>query len=144
MEIWLENYNTRCVIIVCLLIYVATCSVFSYFVVTFELETGFFPYGKPSFLCIASMLMFPIGSEFISIFLRFSHNGRNIVLLYICLLVGLFVISAYKQNPPTGKFQIPLMPLLPGLSIFFNIHLMMHLSTTTWTRFFVWMIFGTL
>lgn len=35
-----------------------------------------------------------------------------------------------------------MVPLLPALSIFFNVGLMMHLSLLTWLRFLVWMVIG--
>ncbi|XP_043260021.1 cationic amino acid transporter 4 [Colletes gigas] len=65
----------------------------------------------------------------------------NVVLLLIgCLLV----IGAHQQNPPTGKFRVPMVPLIPALSILFNVGLMFHLSLLTWLRFLVWMIVGML
>jgi len=64
------------------------------------------------------------------------------ILFVFCLLLGLFIISAHRQNPSTGKFRVPLVPLLPALSILFNVGLIMHLSSMTWLRFFVWMTIG--
>lgn len=34
------------------------------------------------------------------------------------------------------------MPLIPGLSIFINIYLMLMLDGATWIRFLVWMVVG--
>lgn len=55
---------------------------------------------------------------------------------------GLFVIIAHQQSPPTGKFRVPMVPVIPALSILFNIGLMFHLSLLTWLRFLVWMVVG--
>lgn len=57
---------------------------------------------------------------------------------------GLFVIIAHQQSPPTGKFRVPMVPVIPALSILFNIGLMFHLSLLTWLRFLVWMVVGRL
>lgn len=60
------------------------------------------------------------------------------------LLLGLLIIGAHRQNPPDDKFRVPLVPLVPGLSILFNIGLICHLSSLTWLRFLVWMVVGKL
>ena len=39
-------------------------------------------------------------------------------------------------------FQVPLTPLLPAISVFVNIFLMLRLSEATWVRFAVWMAIG--
>ncbi|CAL7950767.1 unnamed protein product [Xylocopa violacea] len=65
----------------------------------------------------------------------------NVVLL---LIASLFVIAAHQQTPANGKFRVPMVPLVPALSILFNIGLMFHLSLLTWLRFLVWMIVGML
>lgn len=40
--------------------------------------------------------------------------------------------------------QVPLVPLLPALSIFINIYLMIMLDYYTWIRFGIWMLLGEL
>jgi hypothetical protein len=37
---------------------------------------------------------------------------------------------------------VPLVPILPGISVVINIYLMMMLSVETWIRFGVWMAIG--
>lgn len=142
MEDWLEDYDTRHVIIACLLIYTTTCAFLSTFmIIAFETTV---PFTKSDYLFAASYLPLPIASEFISVLSDFFHDTRNIG-IHICLLfAGLFVIGAHRQNAPTGKFRVPLVPLVPALSILFNVGLIMHLSSMTWLRFFVWMTVGTL
>lgn len=114
MEEWLEDYDTRHIMTACLLIYTITCAFLSIFlIIAFETTV---PFTKSDYLSAA---------------------------IYLPLLIAsLFVIGAHRQNPPNGKFRVPLVPFLPALSILFNMGLIMHLSSMTWLRFFVWMTVG--
>lgn len=38
--------------------------------------------------------------------------------------------------------QVPVLPLLPLVSIFVNIYLMMQMTSGTWARFGIWMLIG--
>lgn len=139
----MEDYDTRHVITACLLIYTTSCAFLSTFmIIGFETIV---PFTKSDYLFAASYLPLPFASEFILILFNFwldIFGTRNIVLN--CLLAGLFVIGAHRQNPTIGKFRVPLVPFIPALSIFFNVALIMHLSSMTWLRFFVWMTVGKL
>ncbi|XP_011267416.1 cationic amino acid transporter 4 isoform X1 [Camponotus floridanus] len=118
MEEWLEDYDTRHIMTACLLIYTITCAFLSIFlIIAFETTV---PFTKSDYLSAAIYLP----------------------LLIANLLLGLFVIGAHRQNPPNGKFRVPLVPFIPALSILFNMGLIMHLSSMTWLRFFVWMTVG--
>merc|ERR1712098_284462 len=59
-------------------------------------------------------------------------------------LVFIFLFCLYLQ-PKHGEkltFTVPFVPLLPALSIFVNIYLMMKLSVATWIRFLAWLSIG--
>lgn len=49
---------------------------------------------------------------------------------------------AHQQNTVGLRFKVPFVPLIPALSIFFNVELMVHLQALTWVRFIVWMALG--
>ncbi|XP_042874861.1 cationic amino acid transporter 4-like isoform X1 [Penaeus japonicus] len=66
-----------------------------------------------------------------------------LALLIIALQVfSVVVILAHRQNTLVLSFSVPLVPLLPLVSIFFNVALMVHLNPMTWIRFIVWMVLG--
>ncbi|KAL0122798.1 hypothetical protein PUN28_007471 [Cardiocondyla obscurior] len=115
MADWLGNYNTRDVIVGCLLAYTAACTIIAITIMLMAFEVPA-PFTLSDYLFIVCYLTLPIAS--------------------------LLIIDAHKQNPPTGKFQVPLVPFIPALSIFFNVGMIVHLSLMTYLRFFVWMTIG--
>lgn len=78
----------------------------------------------------------------------FPFSTTNIILISICavsMLLTIFIIAVQ----PTDKsirisFKVPLVPLLPCVSIFCNIYLMLQLDGATWIRFGVWLLIGKL
>lgn len=40
------------------------------------------------------------------------------------------------------KKKVPIVPFLPGISVFINIYLMLMLDYYTWIRFGIWMVLG--
>lgn len=64
-----------------------------------------------------------------------------VTLLCVCCLL---VISRQPQSRAELAFRVPLVPWFPGLSMFFNIYLMLNLDWLTWLRFAVWMAIGCL
>ncbi|XP_051824386.1 cationic amino acid transporter 3 [Antechinus flavipes] len=68
------------------------------------------------------------------------------VTLSTLLLVLVFVSTAIIWKQPQSQshlhFKVPAVPLLPLLSIFVNVYLMMQMKAGTWARFGVWMLLG--
>ncbi len=67
----------------------------------------------------------------------------NIGTLFAFILVSAGVIVLRRKQPerPRG-FRVPLVPLLPGISIVCCLVLMLSLPLETWIRFFAWLIIG--
>ncbi|XP_078614995.1 high affinity cationic amino acid transporter 1-like isoform X2 [Branchiostoma floridae x Branchiostoma japonicum] len=69
----------------------------------------------------------------------------SVLLVCFCAAVILGIINIIWIQPQSTmglKFKVPALPLLPILSMFVNIYLMMKLSAPTWIRFAVWMAVG--
>ncbi|XP_004646873.1 cationic amino acid transporter 3 [Octodon degus] len=66
-----------------------------------------------------------------------------VVVLLLMLITGTTgVIWRQPQNSTPLHFKVPAVPLLPIVSIFVNIYLMMQMTAGTWARFGVWMLIG--
>ncbi|XP_075395025.1 cationic amino acid transporter 3 [Tenrec ecaudatus] len=67
----------------------------------------------------------------------------TVVVLLLMLITGTtWVIWRQPQSSTSLHFKVPALPLLPLVSIFVNIYLMMQMTAGTWTRFGVWMLIG--
>ncbi|CAJ1068011.1 cationic amino acid transporter 4 [Xyrichtys novacula] len=62
----------------------------------------------------------------------------------LAFLTSLALIWIHEPQTNNKTFQVPLVPLTPGVSIVFNVFLMMKLSPLTWVRFTVWIAIGLL
>jgi basic amino acid/polyamine antiporter, APA family len=81
----------------------------------------------------------PAGIFDISWFADLSNIGT----LFAFILVSAGVIVLRKRQPerPRG-FRVPWVPLLPMISIFCCLVLMLSLPLETWLRFFTWLVIG--
>lgn len=70
--------------------------------------------------------------------------GTAACVIVVALLIVLLMLSRLPttRSMKSDMFQVPLVPLIPTLSIFVNIFLMLNLSYLTWVRFTVWMAVG--
>ncbi|XP_023310123.1 high affinity cationic amino acid transporter 1 isoform X2 [Anoplophora glabripennis] len=93
--------------------------------------------------CIICVLM-----GLCAIYLRdYIGNGEiwAIVITSIVVFIAVVIIMSIVTQPTSNKelsFKVPLVPLIPALSILVNIYLMLMLDIHTWIRFAVWMAIG--
>nr|XP_004661031.1 cationic amino acid transporter 3 [Jaculus jaculus] len=67
----------------------------------------------------------------------------TVAVLILVLLLGITgVIWRQPQNCTPLHFKVPVVPLLPLVSIFVNVYLMMQMTAGTWARFGIWMLIG--
>ncbi|XP_059523339.1 cationic amino acid transporter 3-like [Myotis daubentonii] len=63
--------------------------------------------------------------------------------LLLLLIVGLtFILWRQPQSPAPLSFKVPALPVLPLVSIFVNMYLMMQMTSMTWAQFGIWMAIG--
>jgi basic amino acid/polyamine antiporter, APA family len=67
----------------------------------------------------------------------------NIGTLFAFLLVSIGVIVLRRARPDLERpFRVPLMPVIPILSVLASLWLMLNLQTATWIRFGIWLVIG--
>ncbi|XP_036153193.1 high affinity cationic amino acid transporter 1 [Myotis myotis] len=66
------------------------------------------------------------------------------MLIVSAVLCSVVTVIIWRQPESKTKlsFKVPFLPVLPVLSIFVNVYLMMQLDRGTWVRFAVWMLIG--
>ncbi|XP_052819610.1 high affinity cationic amino acid transporter 1-like isoform X2 [Mya arenaria] len=86
-----------------------------------------------------------------SVFLKYEENNIGAGKVFpvivtavftLILLVLIVSIGCQPQNKAKLSFKVPWVPVLPGISVFVNIFLMLRLPEATWIRFAVWMVLG--
>ncbi|XP_040344645.1 cationic amino acid transporter 3-like [Herpailurus yagouaroundi] len=67
----------------------------------------------------------------------------SVVVVLLVLIIGITgVIWRQPQSSSHLPFKVPALPLLPLLTIFVNVCLMMQMTADTWALFGVWMLIG--
>ncbi|KAJ8266467.1 hypothetical protein GJAV_G00130760 [Gymnothorax javanicus] len=64
------------------------------------------------------------------------------IVLVVLSAVCMVIIWRQPESKEALTFKVPLLPILPLVSIFINVYLMMQLDLATWIRFAVWMAIG--
>ncbi|NP_001077142.1 uncharacterized protein [Bos taurus] len=67
----------------------------------------------------------------------------TVAVLLLLLITGVMaIIWRQPQDPTPLHFKVPALPVLPLVSIFVNIYLLMQMNTGTWVLFGIWMVIG--
>jgi basic amino acid/polyamine antiporter, APA family len=90
--------------------------------------------------CVAGLAVgIPAGVWDIGTFADLSNIGT--LFAFIVVAAGVIALRRHQPDRPRG-FRVPLVPLLPAISIVCCLVLMLGLPLETWIRFFVWLIAG--
>lgn len=65
-----------------------------------------------------------------------------VVVLFAGMILSGCAVGRQPMVPASMFFKVPLVPLLPLISIFMNTYLMCQLEYQTWIRFAIWMFIG--
>ncbi|GBL76199.1 Cationic amino acid transporter 4 [Araneus ventricosus] len=65
-----------------------------------------------------------------------------IAVLLICVISSFVLILMHKQSNAPLKYKVPLVPLIPALSVSVNIILIVSLKSATWIRMAIWVAVG--
>jgi len=103
-------------------------------------------YVSRALIAIFSVCSFVFG---ISLANMASHRGTtknvfmfiNLISLLV-LIVTLLMLGRLPKAEEDLSFKVPLVPIIPCLSIVLNVYLMMELEYKTWIRFIVWLACG--
>ncbi|XP_063826117.1 uncharacterized protein LOC135075642 [Ostrinia nubilalis] len=102
------------------------------------------PTQATSFLVYILMLLFACASAAAALVWRLAaRRGAALAVLNVAALLLLTAVALQpRAQKPTTHFTTPLFPLVPLLSIYVNIHLMIFISLKTWLRLIVWILIG--
>ncbi|XP_055384234.1 cationic amino acid transporter 3 [Condylostylus longicornis] len=94
-----------------------------------------------------SIVIFSILAALVCVVLKVTDGTElfSIVILSIIIIFMLLTIIVIWRQPISKielTFKVPLIPILPCVSVFFNLYLMFQLDVYTWIRFIVWLIIG--
>ncbi|XP_075978075.1 cationic amino acid transporter 2-like [Anticarsia gemmatalis] len=73
------------------------------------------------------------------------HTSRPLAAVVTLHVVAILIVVIMALQPHTDEqltFKTPLVPFLPCLSIYANIHLMVIINWNTWLRVFIWLLLG--
>ncbi|XP_018310158.1 cationic amino acid transporter 3 [Mycetomoellerius zeteki] len=90
-------------------------------------------------ICIITFLISNMGAHLL------AGNMVISVILGILVIVLFLNLAAIGRQPVQRtelSFKVPLVPLIPCLSIFINTYLMLQLDIFTWIRFATWLLIG--
>ncbi|KAL3995063.1 Amino acid permease family protein [Acanthocheilonema viteae] len=102
---------------------------------------------KPGQLVLRCVFMMAFADAGISIVFAttFAHTLFGWILIFAfgtIVATAFILICAHHQNDEQISFKVPLVPLIPAISVLVNIFLMFHLAPVTWIRLAIWLVVG--
>ncbi|XP_024834632.2 cationic amino acid transporter 3-like [Bos taurus] len=106
-------------------------------------KSGQIVYGCASLLVLLMIILSLIVVQWSSQGFSAGSGYTPVAVLLLLLIIGVTVIIwRQPQNPIPLYFKVPALPVLPLVSIFVNIYLMMQITSGTWAIFGIWNVIG--
>ncbi|KAB0348227.1 hypothetical protein FD754_013084 [Muntiacus muntjak] len=106
-------------------------------------KSGQIVYGCASLLVILLTILSVILAQWPSQVFSGDAGLTTVAVLLLLLITGVTVIIwRQPQDPSPLPFRVPALPVLPLVSIFVNVYLMMQMTSGTWAQFGVWNVIG--
>ncbi|KAG5201144.1 hypothetical protein JEQ12_005678 [Ovis aries] len=106
-------------------------------------KSGQIVYGCASLLVLLMIILSMILVQWSSQGFSGDSGYTPGAVLLLLLIIGVMVIIwRQPQNPIPLYFKVPALPVLPLVSIFVNLYLMMQITSGTWIIFGIWNVIG--
>ncbi|KAJ0067078.1 hypothetical protein NL108_010236, partial [Boleophthalmus pectinirostris] len=93
-------------------------------------------------LVLVLLLSLLLSEALVSLQTREVWSVLLVSVLVLVLVLAVVLIWRQPQNSTKASFMVPWVPLIPALSLFINIYLMVQLGAETWIIYSVWMLLG--
>ncbi|XP_025125380.3 cationic amino acid transporter 3-like isoform X2 [Bubalus bubalis] len=110
---------------------------------TSTVKSGQIVYGCASLLVLLLIILSLVLAQWPSQVFSGDPMLTTVAVLLLLLITGVTaIIWRQPQDPTPLHFKVPALPVLPLMSIFVNIYLLMQMNTGTWVLFGIWMAIG--
>uniref|UniRef100_A0A8C6E368 Cationic amino acid transporter C-terminal domain-containing protein n=1 Tax=Moschus moschiferus TaxID=68415 RepID=A0A8C6E368_MOSMO len=107
------------------------------------LKSGQIVYGCTSLLVLLLTLLSLVLAQWPRRVFSGDPGLTTVAVLLLLLITGVTaIIWRQPQDPAPESFKVPALPVLPLVSIFVNVYLMMLMTPRTWTQFGIWNAIG--
>lgn len=121
-------------------------TVYAIFKQTFNLLGLKYPTSLSSNIAKSTIFLFFVLALVTFAVMSSSWHAHSVVLLSIFSAGLVLLLLVLYRQPRQGveqlSFAVPLVPLVPYISVCMNVYLMVQLDAHTWVRFIIWIIIG--